>query len=237
MRHPATVFLLIVSALCLLVLPVQAERVVDVRDLETVDPVPVYVGRAPTQQCVVGNTNPAAWVVGGWFAPPHVYKLVFEPTATCTLCPVEFDVNTVHIVLQSTAACTLIMEVDVENAFVGNEDCPEPGDQVCISSWYQVLLPSSGTWDIGLPIDCHCLPSDWTYLLGVRFDSSTCDLDIVTDNFPVSCTSWYSCGEDEWYDLCEEGFPGNLIIFADAECCEVSASEPITWGRTKGLYR
>jgi hypothetical protein len=238
MKHTASVFMLAILALSVLCLPVQAAREVEVRSLSGVDPQNIYVGREPSEQCVVGNSY-ANWAISGWAIPPEEYALVFEPLATCSVCPVGFDINTIHVVVQVEAACDIYMSVDVEEA-AGPDTCLSPGPELCRSDDYEVNLSSAGVYDIGLPIDCPCLWSGWTYLLSFHFDAiypESAEIQIVTNDYPTVCTSWNDWGSG-WYDLvADAGFPGNLTIYADAECCETSGAEPTSWGMTKRLFR
>ena len=106
-----------------------ASKELTVREVETVVATPIIIGASGLQQaCQVGNVNPPAWALGGFMLPPEEYKLVFDPTTTCSICPVGFQPNAVHVLLQTTEACTLTMAVDVEEAgYPTSPDCPEPG--------------------------------------------------------------------------------------------------------------
>jgi len=130
--------------------------------------------------------------------------------------------------------------VDVERADLSNPQCPFPGPEECASDLYQVVLGQAALYDIALAINCGCLCVDGTYLLSVWFESCTsgAGLELVTDEFPSPCTSWNNWGLG-WEDLVTGfGFPGNLIIFADAVCCaSPSAVERTTWGTVKETYR
>ncbi|NIM65395.1 MAG: hypothetical protein GTO51_05320 [Candidatus Latescibacteria bacterium] len=152
-----------------------------------------------------------------------------------------FDVNTVHVLLQTAVACSLLMSVDVEEAiFPTDPNCPEPGSEWCNSGLYLVVLPGPGAYDIGLPIDCPCLAvfPPYKYLLSFRFEAANAPVDLITDNFPSPCTSWNNWGLG-WKDLVVEyGFPGNLSFYADADCCEPTIPvEGKTWGAIKQLYK
>ena len=96
-------------------------------------------------------------------------------------------------------------------------------------------------YDIALPIDCNCMCADETFLLTVWFESTECTaalVDLTTDDYASACTSW-NYYENVWTDLVTGyGFPGNLILSADAVCCGgASATEEATWGTIKESYR
>ena len=83
---------------------------------------------------------------------------------------------------------------------------------------------------------------DRLYLLSVYFDATTCDPvpDLVTDAGPASlCTNWNNYGAG-WIDLLAQypTWPGNLRIFADADCCTPPVPvKDSTWGAIKEIYQ
>jgi hypothetical protein len=220
-----------------------ASREVVVKPLESTEATPIIVGPGgQLQACQVGNLNPAAWAIGGFIAPPEDYKLAFDPRATCTVCPIGLNINTITIHLQTAGACDIVMSIDVEEVTYPNDPtCPEPGAQVCASGLFTVSLPSAGGWLIGLPIDCACLTMDRMYMLSVHFESTTCNPvpDLITSSGANLCTNWNNYGTG-WYDLLVQypTWPGDLKIWADADCC--SPPVPVqesTWGAIKELYK
>lgn len=245
MRQMLPGVLLVVLLLSMSVLPAVAEREVNPTLLDFQIPRPLLYGpKGYELSCVVGNTNPPAWAIPGFIIPPEEYKVVFDPKATCTVCPIGFAVNKVHVLLQTAEACTLTMAVDVEEAeYPTSPDCPEPGVMWCNSGLLNVILPTAGLWDIGLPISCDCLTMDRIYFLSFYIDSYLCDSgnppDLVTDGGPaVMCANWNNFGTG-WYDLfgANPTWPGQLSFSADAECC--TGPVPVnhtTWGVIKALY-
>ena len=234
------------SVVLILLLSVAAfadDREVVVKPLESAIATPIVLGPAgPAQDCQVGNLNAASWAINNFIAPPEEYKLAFDPGATCTVCPVGMNVTTIHVFLQTATACDIVMSVDLEvAAYPGDPDCPNPGPVVCASGLFNVGLPSAGLWDIGLPITCDCVSMDRTYLLGLNIQSVSCATvpALITDDGPATaCTNWNDFGAG-WYDLLvqQPTWPGNLIMFADVECC--SPPVPVrksTWGAIKALY-
>ncbi len=218
-----------------------AEKELVVKDLPTITPTPIILGPSGLMQaCQVGNLNPPAWAISNFIFPPEEYKLVFDPRATCSVCPIGFLVNTVHVALQTAGACTIVMEVNVEEAsYPVGADCPVPGPVLCSSGLYTVNLPGAGLYDIGLPIQCSCYTMDRIYLLSFYIESSTCAPDLIVDAGPATlCTNWNNYGSG-WYDLVAQfpTWPGQLLFWADAECCTppVPVDEK-TWGAIKALY-
>jgi hypothetical protein len=239
MRHFLLALLVVAFALGSLGVAA-AEREVKVTPVEFTVPTPLTFG--PTGfpvSCQVGNLNPSAWAISDFLLPPENYKLAFDPLATCSVCPVGFRVNSVHVYLQTQAACTVVMSVDVEEAVYLGPECPAPGTVICAGSLYTVNLPAAGLWNINLPVTCDCLTPGRDYLLGVHFESATCTPALITDAGPaLACYNWNNYGAG-WYDLLGAfpTWPGQLKIFADAECCTPPVpAEQKTWGAVKDLY-
>jgi hypothetical protein len=222
-----------------------AEKQLDLRPIEALEATPIDVGMGPLsfeQTCQVGNLNPAAWVINNFLSPPEAYKLAFDPLATCSVCPVGFMANKVHVYLQTRAACSVVLAVDVEEAVYPTPGCTAPGPVMCSSVLYQVNLPAAGMWNIGIPIACPCLTMFKNYLLSVHFESMTCsaaNIGLVTDAGPAGlCLNWNDYGTG-WYDLVAAfpTWPGQLKFFADAECCTPPVPvEGKTWGAIKDIY-
>lgn len=194
----------------------------------------------PTATCEVGNVNPAYWAIGGYLAPPESYAVSFRPSdSSCATCPLGYEISTVRMLLQTSAAMTILMSAGLQSAtFPTDPGCAEPGAQECLSGPYQVNIPSAGLWNIGLPLTCDCAFKEFAYLLTVDFQSVSGGIpDLVADNLPGPCTSWNGNGTT-WVDLVSSaGFPGNLRIWAEADCCELPvATDEESMGGLKGRF-
>ncbi len=193
--------------------------------------------------CTVGNLNPPAFAVSSWLTPPDKYALIFDPGATCLDCDIGVRITSVHTMLQTSAACDLVMKVSLlsVDTTVG-ANCPEPLAVLCGHTEFQVSLPSDGLWDISLPLDCLCADPEYKFALKVKIVSATCTdglvPNLVTDAYPSACTSYNEIA-GVWTDIVSAyGFPGNLMIWADAECCyNAVGNESETWGAIKSIYR
>jgi hypothetical protein len=245
MRHLLICFVVLCVLVSIPLSTALAEREVTIKP---VAPAPTLINLGEQgigDPCQTGNLNPAAFAITNWALPPEDYKLAFDPlvdgdcAGICAPIPGRgVDINRIYIHIQTAAACTIIMGVDVEEViYPTSPDCPEPGPVVCASPSYQVDLPSAGGWIINLPIECVCLTLGREYMLSVHFESATCAIDLVTDNLPSNCTSWNNWGAG-WKDLVAQyGFPGNLKIWADATCCEPPVPvEMKSWGNIKNIY-
>lgn len=244
MRRLLVITLSVVLILSLSVAALADDRDVVVTPVKSTIATPIMLGPAgPAQDCQVGNLNAPATAIYDFIAAPEVYKLAFDPGATCTVCPLGMNVTTIHVILQVASACDIVMTVDLEEAAYGADPtCPTPGPVVCTSVPYNVSLPGAGLYDIGLPITCDCVPADRTYLLGFSIESVSCARGpaLVTDAGPATaCTNWNDYGAG-WYDLLAQypTWPGDLIVFADVDCCTPPVPvDKSTWGAIKALYK
>jgi hypothetical protein len=221
-----------------------ADRQVTVRPFDYNEIVPVIVGPVdPSSTCQVGNLNSPAWIVRDFVLPQEEYKLVFQSLGTCTNCIFGFEIDRIHVLLETSQSCTITMSLDVEETATLAPGCEGPGDEWCNSGLWNVMLPDSGAWDVSFPLNCPCL-SQQSYLLSLRIEDFDCDNgtrpSLVTDAWPNLCTNWNDIGTG-WYDLLAEwpsAWPGDLLFWADAACCNPPVPvEETTWGAIKSLYR
>ena len=243
MKRSLMVCTLFIIALSLLATPVLAEREAVARSLDPTV-MPQQVGQVrPVTTCEVGNLNTPVWAIADWLMPQDRYALIFDPAATCQECPLGFRVTMIHVMVQTAADCELTMRavlMTVESD--GDPDCFVPGNAYCGGPDFQISIPAAGLWDIALPVNCACADSDYPFALKVVFAALSCTdgsvPDLVTDDFPAVCISYNDVGAG-WQDLVADyGFPGNLMIWADAECCaDPVEAESKTWGGLKDLYR
>lgn len=191
--------------------------------------------------CQVGNLNSPAWAIPGWAFPPEAYFLNFLPLDSCPNCGLGFNVTAVHFYVQTDGPCEIDLSVGLYGTDFSDPNCPLPGPSDCVSPYYTVTLNAAGLWDVNIPVDCPCADPNYLYALGVDILDYRCDSgaypDIITDDFPTNCTSWNEYGLGPVDLVADAGFPGNLIMFADTQCCEPAVGlEESSWGRVKGLY-
>jgi len=144
---------------------------------------------------------------------------------------------------------TFDVYVDLEDA-LWDGVCWVPGIEDCVSPVYSVTIDTDGLYDISLPIydacDCAYFFSPVTcqpfyYFLSFHFPNAFptgMEPDVVTDDFPLGCTSYNDFGSG-WLDLVTEySFPGELMIWADVACCDNPVGDgACSWGKIKNLYR
>lgn len=200
---------------------------------------------APAGVCVMGNTNPAAWAIGDWIYGAETYATVFEAMQPPCGCPAGFSVEAVHALVQfgvEDVPITFDVAVAFHETVVDEAaGCLVPGPEVCSSSIYSVTIDAAGLYDLALPIDpttCQCTFFGYGYAVSMTFVDAFIEYpDMITDNFPVGCTSWNDYGLG-WLDLQSFGFPGEINISADIVCCEPAVpNEDRSWGGVKSLFR
>lgn len=243
-------FLALALVLAVQVSPVFADKKVTVKPLDHSAWDRIAFGSRTVPACIVGNTNAPYWIIEDFLIPPEQYKLAFHPShegcnQSCS--PPTwwgFKVITIHIILQVAESCTVTVAADIEEAiYSGGLDCPEPSVPACGTNTQQILLGSPGVWDISLPVNCDCLGLNKKYFIGLYIESYSnaggTVPNLVVDVGPATTCANYNNYGTGWSDLktLYPNWPGNLVFFADAECCELPVpTEQKSWGSIKKLY-
>ncbi|MEN8006847.1 MAG: hypothetical protein ABFS42_07500 [Candidatus Krumholzibacteriota bacterium] len=244
--------MLVLSVLCLALLTgpsFAADRQAVVTpvsgDAVTVNPVIQPTGANGV--CQMGNLNPLAFAITDWVWGAEKYKYMFyADPGLCTACAEGFTVESVNLVLQfgpEDVPSTFDARVDFEEAIWDETlQCHYPGPEVCVSSTYTVTIDNPGLYNISLPMDAACACAHFGYWYGISFEFMTAftsgmEPDLVTDEFPVGCTSWNDYGSG-WNDLLDFGFPGEIALSAEIICCNNPvATDESTWGSIKAMFR
>jgi len=241
----------VLSIMCLALLAgtALADRQVTVTPV-TGDAIPFNQGITPAGAdgvCTVGNLNPPMWAITDWVWGAEKYKYLFyaDPDQ-CPACSEGFTVESVTIYLQfglEDVPTTFDARVDFEEAIWDDGlQCWYPGPEVCVSSGYTVTIDAAGGYLITLPMDAICPCAHFGYWYGISFEFLTAfesgmEPDLITDDIPVGCTSWNDYGAG-WNDLIDFGFPGEIIMYAEINCCDNPvATDESTWGDIKAMFR
>ncbi|MFH1843729.1 MAG: hypothetical protein ABIF77_11045 [bacterium] len=223
-----------------------AGKTVSVTRIDNPDPQVYTMGGATRSDCQVGNLNDPAWLIGDWVWGEEGYKYLFHPQTSCS-CPIGFQLETIHMLMDfgvEDVPVTFEAYVDLEEAVWDDLlGCYYPGPETCVSPVYQFTIDTAGTYDIAMSIfdHCDCAYMNYNYFLSFHFvttfDSAMLP-SLVSDEFPVGCTSWNDYGFG-WQDLVNDfGWPGELMMWADVVCCEFPVgTENGTWGEVKTMYR
>jgi len=199
------------------------------------------------RQCLVGNLNAPSNTIGLWFTAQEEYSYLFTAPDCCET---GFNIQAVHMVLHFDENWLYpFEEFDVyayleEAIWDDSHQCWVPGVEDCASEVTYFTIDAPGLWDLAVPIaDCDCAyvydptGAPNKYMVSLYFPLPF-DANIVTDDIPVGCTSWNNWGYG-WSDLVtDNGFPGELIMYAEVDCCDspIEAEEQ-SWGEIKELYR
>ena len=205
----------------------------------TIDP----PGLLSDADCLVGNSNGVYYAIPNWIYGAETYAFLLDPMDTCG-CDAGFDLSALHMIVQ-------FGEEDVPTNFTAyaqisgtawNSDTGrwEPGPAVCTGPETVIEIETAGLHDVTLPLSsCGCMEMVHSYAISYTFvDFLSSQPDLVTDNQPTAGTSWNDYGLG-WFDLVSDfAYPGNIIIWAEADCCETPVSdEAMSWGELKSRYR
>jgi hypothetical protein len=235
------------GTLCVLILSVVSTSFAQ----READPVPITIERAEvvrlaeplhTPQCKVGNDAVAAWAIPGFILPPEEYKVAFTTDEGCELCSLGLQISAVHIALYTEQPCELLLQATFSDLDpFADPACNSPGEDQCESVTYSAQLPGAGAYDISIPVSCGCADRTYAFAVGVRILSATCAGGTVpallADDDPSVCRVWndYGFGWDDLVTL--YGFPGDLLLWADVQCCDNPiALDPESWGAIKSLF-
>jgi hypothetical protein len=194
-----------------------------------------------------GNTNAPAWLITDWVYGAEKYKYLLGRPGEGDPCSRGFWVENVHMLLNFDAEdvpSTFSVFVGLADAlFDPASGCYTPGWHVCTSLTYEITIEEPGTYDVSIPLyeQCDCADLNYRFLLSwhfvTEFDPARRP-DAVADDAPIGCYSWNNYGTG-WQDLVlDEGWPGEIIMWADIFCCDDPVgTDPTTWGGVKSLYR
>jgi hypothetical protein len=103
---------------------------------------------------------------------------------------------------------------------------------VTLEGFYKVTLAAAG--------DCDCISMSYTQALHVPlgYDHWGSELFLVTDENPGHCPDYIVNPNMGYLWYTEIDAPGNIVMWADATCCENPVSvDRESWGGVKALYR
>jgi hypothetical protein len=191
-------------------------------------PVAVTMGdRAPGDQCDAGILD-AVYTFGDWLISPEEYAVFADPQ-TCDPCPGGWEPVSVSFylnLLEEDTPCTTHVSAGIRQADMDYPGCYIPGDVICWSSVYEVVLPFPGLFIVTLPLDAGCEMVDGPFFSCFRTEDEAVPgnyPDIVIDDVPAACISYddYGFGFEDLYTGYE--FPGSVSMFTTLECQEVGA--------------
>jgi hypothetical protein len=168
----------------------------------------------------MGISGPAAAGAVNFFPLEYEqFRLTFDPSAGCGTCVGTFRITNVHVVLQVTELCSLLIAPNL-GTLDSDPVCAEPLAVTFQGPTQSIVLPSAGVWDVSLPLNSGCTPMTNPYTLGIQiFEMSSWPI-FMTDGSPDTCRNWDNIGWG-WVDLAvsDTEWPGDLLFYADAACC------------------
>ena len=217
----------------------------------TLEPLPqgtvipgVSITSAP---CFPGNLEPPVYFAQFIFPPNDQYYQYLDPSQ-CGVCPTgTYVLSVAHMLLYWPSDCQLPVLVSVVGSTGGACPAPDPTNVICAATLY----PIDGAGgplkqhDFALPPGC-CI-SGPAFLCVNFLQSGNCSLApsgltspyLLIDGTGDACQSYNIYPADPIArDLVTYyGFPGNLNMWADADCCPPTSTLPGSWGMLKTLYR
>lgn len=198
--------------------------------------------------CIVGENGTPAWYVNYLLPPDDAYLTLLNPAA-CTGCPGGIiRLTNAHIMLNFRVACDITVQVRVVGA-VGDVACYTPNQSlvICGPLTFTLSATAPGTYDFAVPMPADCCIDRPAFLEfnfvapGIGCSTNTTQPRLVTTDVCNLCESYniYPVGGSLiTEDLCSvTGFPGNPLMYADADCCLGTPAHPSSWGSLKTLYR
>ncbi len=243
MKHTLPIILLS----CLLISGLAVAKDVP-RDLQAVPGGPIISGDSAKQTCQIGNYNFDGiffWLGANYLWGNESYKLIVGPEDLCPNCAEGLTVETVTMVIifgDEDVPSEFTVSADIEEA-VWDGECWAPGPQVALSDPVTFTIDVAGVHALEIPIVTPCLERGFNYGIGVNFltafpEAMRPDYTFDVDQ-PTFCTSWGLWeGATEWERILEIMDVSDLLIWADADCCENPVgAESRSFGEVKSLFR
>jgi len=209
-----------------------------------IDRIAVGSPQSTSALCQLGVNGAPAFLIDYLFPPDDQYLTLINP-ADCPSCP-SLMLTTAHALFQFRSVCSMPVTISIVGAIDNGSGCfePNPEDVVCLPATYLLAPPATGIWDFSMALPPGCCINGPVFLVvnvnsfGTCPNTSTLRPRLVTTGNCDPCVSWNIYGGGVYEDeLCGVGFPGNPIMYADADCCGATPTRSGTWGRIKTMYR
>ena len=186
---------------------------------------------ARAQDCQVGNLDPIVGETPPTY-DPIAALIAFDPASECSQCGEAILITTVHGSQRAYGPCEQLVRAILWTADLTDPSCPKPDAPLCAGDFEPVSMPSAGTYEYSLPLDC-VVPVDGRHFLGFEI-AETCGAG--TGGFwtgDASCVGYVSFLPGySWFD---QGVVWS--IFADASCAPSTGIDGTSWEAMKGQYR
>ncbi len=202
-------------------------------------------------RCVMGNLNAPAFMLDTSLIDPNFLTLTFNPNDFFCSCTEGFRVLSVHLVVAYTDSVEFTMnyQARLAHGFPLSEpplECHQPisqSSQHSLWPWAEVYndvtvtLERPGYYEIDIDADGECAYLDYAYGISL-FSGWSENHTVATDDNSNHCPDFLFASMGEIYWWVPFNAPGNMIVWANIECCENPVgTESLSWGSLKALYR
>lgn len=198
-------------------------------------------GLPPT--CTLGVTGTPAFFFN-YLLPPNDAYYTRIRSSDCTFCtgPGGVEVLSASILLNWRGLCSLPVSVAIVGA-TGDAGCrrPDPTALICPPTTYNLSAPAAGNYFFNLPLPNGCCISGDAFIeikflsLATGCNGSTTIPRLITTASCTPCQQYniYPGGNDEW---CSVAPPGDIVITAEVNCCNIVPTLPKSWGQLRIMY-
>ncbi len=193
--------------------------------------------------CVVGNTDfdNILGYYDTWFAGNETYAIPFNVSDQACACTEGAAVKSIHMLIALDELANLDVAVAVLDAVDSGNGCMYPGAELAVSEVVNISgIAELSYVDIEIPIDGPCATIDDALFVAVYFlnDNDGQFFGLPISDNPVTCFNYSDWGSGYTDLVADIGFAGNILIWADLDCCgEPVATEATTLDSIKSLYR
>jgi hypothetical protein len=158
-----------------------------------------------------------------WWTGNESYAVLLDPAnhPACT-CGSGFNVRALHMALHLAPGSAPAIRASLA---AGDDGCDGPGAVLQSSAPLQVTnITAEGYYDVEIPVDFSCRSTAGTYYIIFEFLNTAGPVGIPVNFLPRACVNFNNWGEG-WGDLVSEfGMVGDLLMWADVDCCEVASA-------------
>ena len=213
----------------------------EITPLKTDLPLPVIQNDA-SAACVAGNNGTPAGYYGSWFLGYEDYAIPINAGDSGCNCGEGVTVTAIHMLLALDDLANFSVAVAVLDAETDGAGCLSPGVEIAVSPAYTVTGLTGGLayYDIAIPITAPCATVNDAQFIAMYFldDNNGQFCGIPVTDPPNACFGYNDYGNGYEDLVVDYGFQGDIMIWADMECCaEPVSTESSTFGNVKSLFR
>lgn len=231
--------LLIVMVLMLVAGSVVAKEITPLKT----DLTPPIISSSAQAACVAGNDNfdGILGYYGDWFYGNEAYAVPINAGESGCSCAEGVTVTTIHMLVALDEFANLDVAAAVLDAQTDGAGCLSPGVEIAVSAAYTFnAIPELGYYDIAIPITSPCATVGDAQFIALYFlnDNDGQFLGIPISDPPNACFGYNDYGAGYEDLVADYGFAGDILIWADMECCaDPVSTESSTFGNVKSLFR